>query len=99
MPLIATETDRARDGTRGVLGHLLLGQDRKQAMMSLYGQSRARRKRNYRQSNTWQSQIPKESQMGRWHPGERGKRLLADAGTSWEPETAGLGEAKAQAAA
>lgn len=83
-------------GTRGVLGHSLLGQGRKQAMMTLQGHSRDRRK-NYRQRKTWQSLILKESEMGRWHPGERGERPLADTGTSREPESAGFWKAHAAA--
>lgn len=63
-------------------------------MMILQGHSRDRRE-NYRQRKTWQSLILKESGMGRWHPGERGERPLADTGTSWEPEPAGFWKAHA----
>lgn len=83
-------------GTRGVSGHSLLGQGRKQATTTL--QDRDRRMRNYRQRRTWQSQILKESQMGRWHLDEKGERPLAETGTSREPELAGFRK-KAHAAA
>lgn len=69
-----------------------MGQGRKQATATLQDQGRDRRMRNYRQRRTWPSQVLKESQMGRWHPGEKGKRPLAEAGTSREPELAGFGK-------
>lgn len=97
MPLITKET-MLEVRTRGLLGHSLDSQGRKHAMMTLQGRGRDRSKRNYRQRKTWQSQILKESQMGRWHPGERGERPLAETGTSQEPEPADFGK-KAHAAA
>lgn len=51
MPLITKETV-LEVRTRGVLGYSLLGQGRKQAMMTLQGQGRDRRKRTYRQRKT-----------------------------------------------
>lgn len=41
---------------------------------------------------------PQAGQKSRWHLGERGKRLLAEAVGSWEPEPAGLGKQRVHAA-